>query len=360
MRVIAFFLLLFFFPYIGAQDRSTEAEKGVLDLRGLKDQEHFIVNLNGEWEFYWKKMLHPHDFVGGSIIPDYYGRVPSYWTDYPERTGTENNGYATYRLVVILPPEFRKPLAIDLPVFDSAYDIYIDGKYVGGNGIPGKSAEETTPGYMRNFSRIQPVSDSMQIIINVSNYHHHRGGFWLPARIGTFEDTKDRLANSWAGEWSVISLLLGFSLLFLFFFIALPKDKITIFYSILAFGLAMRPLFTNHFLISNFFDIPWNWLIKCEYIGLCLVITGLAWFARNLYPSKFAKISSLVITVACSVIFLIVVFSPVKIFSYSFLLIHPVVIVLLMYLLVKSVTGALTGNKIDMVYLFVFTLVLAG
>ncbi|MGE5420426.1 MAG: ATP-binding protein, partial [Chloroflexota bacterium] len=40
--------------------------------------------------------------------------------------------------------------------------------------------------------------------------------------------------------------------------------------------------------------------------------------------------------------------------------IHPVVIVLLMYLLVKSVTGALTGNKIDMVYLFVFTLVLAG
>ena len=55
------------------------------------------------------------------------------------------------------------PLAIDLPVFDSSYDIYLNGKYYGGNGTPGKTAEETKPEYRRNFFRINQASDTLDI-----------------------------------------------------------------------------------------------------------------------------------------------------------------------------------------------------
>ena len=113
------------------------AVKGILDLSEISNPENFIVNLNGEWEFYWKKMLHPHDFNAVKIIPDYYGKVPSYWTDYPqESVKTEKYGYATYRLNGFASSRFKRPLGIDLPVFDSSYDLYINGKYLGGNGIP--------------------------------------------------------------------------------------------------------------------------------------------------------------------------------------------------------------------------------
>ena len=129
--------------------------KVLLDLREISNPENFIVNLNGEWEFYWKKMLHPHDFNAVKTKPDYFGKVPSYWTDYPqESVKTEKYGYATYRLTSFLPPGFKDAIGIDLPVFDSSYDIYINGKYLGGNGIPGKSAEESEPEYKRNFFRI--------------------------------------------------------------------------------------------------------------------------------------------------------------------------------------------------------------
>ena len=146
--------------------------------------------------------------LAGTYKPDYYGNVPSYWTDYPqESVKTERFGYATYKLTVLFPKGFNKPLAIDLPVFDSSYDIYLNGKYLGGNGTPGKSSAETKPEYKRNFYRIIPESDSLKIIINVSNYDHRRGGFWLPVKLGTFGEVQKQMANSWAAEWSVISLL---------------------------------------------------------------------------------------------------------------------------------------------------------
>ncbi len=154
-------------------------------------------------------------------------------------------------LLVLLPKDLKNSLGIDLPVFDSSYDIYINGKYIGGNGVPGKSASETKPEYRRNFYRITPESDSLNIIINVSNFDHRRGGFWLPVRLGTFTEVQKRLANSWASEWAVISLLLGFSLFFLFFFIISPKERIMGYFSMTTIGLALRPFVTSHYLDSQ-------------------------------------------------------------------------------------------------------------
>src|ERR1035437_8978284 len=321
MRIRPIFLLIFlplFTFTLNAKGPSPTAVKGILDLREIRNPDHFIIKLNGGWEFYWKKMLRPYDFLTGHHKPDYYGNVPSYWTDYPPASvKTEKFGYATYRLTVLFPKGFKKPLGIDLPVFDSSYDIYLNGKYVGGNGTPGKSVEETKPEYKRNFFRIDPESDSMNIIINVSNYDHRRGGFWLPVKLGTFSEVQKQLANSWAAEWSVISLLLGFSLFFLFFFIIYPKEKIMFFFSMTTIGLALRPLFTSHYLILNLFNMDWVWIIRAEYLGLFLILVGWVWYVMNLYPSKFFRIIAWFITGLFSFAFVATLFLPVKMFSYT-------------------------------------------
>ena len=184
----------------------------------------------------------------------------------------------------MLPSGFRNPLAIDLPVFDSSYDIYINGKYFGGNGTTGKSADESKPEYKRNFFRIIPDSDSLIIIINVSNYDHRRGGFWLPAKLGTFPEMQKQLANGWAADWSVISLLLGFSIFFLFFIPeSIQKKRILGFFSMATIGLALRPLFTSHYLILNFFEIDWIWIVRFEYLGFFLVIIGWVWVVQLIF-----------------------------------------------------------------------------
>jgi len=354
-------LLLAFTSGLNAKVASPIAEKGVLDLRTIKDPYHFIIKLNGEWEFYWNKMLYPRDFKESDIKPEYYGKVPSYWTDYPrESVKTEKYGYATYRLTVILPPNLNESLGLDLPVFDSSYEIYVNGKNIGENGIPGKSAAETKPEYRRNFFRISPESDSLTIIINVANFDHRRGGFWLPAKLGTFNEVQRRLANSWAASWSVISILFGFTLFFLFFLIISPREKMMGFFSMATLGLAMRPLFTSHFLILNLINMNWIWIVRFEYMGLFLIIVGWTWFSMNLYPSKFIRLATYIITAIFAPAFILTLFLPAKIFSYSTILIYFAIITLASYLIIKSFIGTIKRNKLDLIYLSAFLILLSG
>lgn len=361
MRVRLIILLILISSNLGASTTDPVAVKGVLDLREISNPDHFIVRLNGEWEFYWKKLLHPHDFNGVNLLPDYYGKVPSYWSDYPqELVKTENTGYATYRLTVILPPGYKNALAIDLPVFDSSYDIYINQKYLGGNGTPGKSAEESEPEYRRNFFRLIPDSETLTIIINVSNFDHRRGGFWQPAKLGTFPDVQKRLANSWAGDWSVISLLLAFSIFFFFFLLINSKEKIMGFFSLATFGLAIRPLFTSHYLIQNFFEIQWDWIVRIEYLGLYVIIIGWVWVVNYIYPKKIFELFAWIVTIIFIITTLGTLFLPVRIFSNATLIFYPAMMILMSYALLMSLLGLLRKTKLDIAYFLAFMLLIAG
>lgn len=361
MRFRLLFLFVLFSFNFNVRGAEPVAVKGILDLREIKNPDSYTLKLNGEWEFYWKKMLHPHDFNGVRIIPDYYGKVPSYWTDYPaESVKTEKTGFATYRLTILLPVGSKIPLAIDLPVFDSSYDIYINQKYLGGNGTTGKSAEEEKPEYRRNFFRIIPETDTMTIIIIVSNFNHRRGGFWLPAKFGTFSLVQKRLANSWAGDWAVISLLFGFTLYFFIFFVSNPKEKIMGFFSMATLGLAIRPLFTSHYLILNIFNIEWEWIVRIEYFGLYMIIVGWVWVVNYIYPSKLFRIYVWVTTIIFSISFILTLFVSVRTFSYATLLIYPAMLVLMIYALARSFLGLLKKTKLDIAYFLAFMLLIMG
>lgn len=354
--------LLFFFILFHSSEglgnvRQPLAVNGVIDLRETAGNS-YIVRLQGNWEFYWGKMLGPQDFTGNEKIkPDFYGRVPSYWTDYPkDSVKTSPMGFATYRLIVLLPPGFRNSMGFDMPVFDSSYDIYVDGKYMGGNGTPGKAEAETNPGYERNIFRFNPASDSIEIIINVSNFHHRRGGFWLPMKIGTFSEVQKGYTSAWARDWATISFLFGFSLLFLFFFLIYTRDRLMGFFSLATIGLALRPLFTSNFLILNFMQVRWEWIIRWEYLGLYLLLTGWFWFAVVLYPSKRFRVIAWIITVIFAAASMLTLFLPVRIFSYMTFVIYPLLILLIGYALTRSIQGIIRKNKIDYVYFTAFAL----
>jgi signal transduction histidine kinase len=344
-----------------ARSNSPKAARGVLDLRDIDVNTEFIVRLNGEWEFYWEKMLRPADFYDHALSPDFYGTVPAYWTDYPkEVTGGGRFGFATYRLSILLPEGFREPLGVDMPVFDSSYDIYINGEYCGWNGITGKSADESKPGYKRLFFRLDPDSDTLSIVINVSNYSHRRGGFWLPVKMGTFDKTRKQLAATWARDWSAMSLLTGFSLFFFFFFLLYPRERVLAYFCMATIGLSLRPLFTSNFLINDFLDLNWEWIIRFEYLGLYCIVVGLLWFITVLYPSKTFRFFANTVSWFFVAVFVMTLFIPVKLFSYTTFVIYPTLIILMIYSLARSLMGIIGKNRIDIAYFLTFLLLIAG
>lgn len=350
-----FVLLLFFFHAEGfAGVKQPSAVAGIMDLRQIYSN-NFTVKLNGEWEFYWAKMLTPDDFVQYNLKPDCFGLVPSYWPEYKsDSLKITPLGFATYRLLVLLPPGFRESMAFEMPVFDSSYDIYVNGKIMASNGKTGRNYEESEPWYERNFFRFNPTSDTINIIINVSNFHHRRGGFWLPMKIGTFSNVQQRFSKNWALDWTSLSFLLGFSLLFFFFFIIYPKDKLTGMFSLATIGLAIRPLFTSNFLIHYLASISWTWIIRFEYLGLYLILTGWYWFFYLLYPSKYFKIISRSITLIFIAASIFTLFLPVKVFAYMTFVIYPLLIILIAYTLIHCIRGMIKKNRIDYIYFFSF------
>lgn len=337
---------------ISAKDVSPVAINGVLDLRQFTQTESFEIKLNGHWEFYWNKMLTPNDFESNKIEkPDYYGKVPSYWTDYPKNEiQTEKYGFATYKLTILLPPGLREPLAFNMPVFDSSYDLYLNGDFMTGNGITGTSEEDSEPEYGKKLIRFDPISDTISVIINVSNFDHRRGGFWLPVKFGTFSNTQQSVGKSWAGDWAIISLLLGFSVFFLIFYILYPKEKLMLFFSLAVVGLAFRPFFTTNFLIREFTDISWEWIIRFEYLSLILIMFGWIWFAYTLYYTKLIRFIAWTITGYLALMLLATLFTPVKFFSYATIGYYPAMIILMVYLLYGSLRGVLLKRKIDIAY----------
>jgi signal transduction histidine kinase len=352
---ILFLLILFYSWDIYASGSEPYAVSGIIDLRQIAS-DNFTVKLNGEWEFYWKKLLKPDDFLSDDIKPDFFGIVPSYWTSYPVSIKTTRMGFATYRLIMQLPPGYRNSLGFNLPVFDSSYEIYVDGKIMGRNGTPGKTEAETTPGYERVFFRYNPVSDSVQIIINVSNFHHRRGGFWLPMWTGTFSEVQTKYAAGWARDWASISFLIGFSFLFFFFFIFYTRDSLMGFFSLATTGLALRPLFTSNFMIYNFMEMTWVWIVRWEYIGLYIVLTGWFWFAAIQYPAKLFRRITWIITLIFTIAALLTLFLPVRIFSYMTFIIYPLMIILIVYSLTRSINGIIRKNHVDYIYFLTFAI----
>jgi signal transduction histidine kinase len=355
-KIIFLFILLYPSDNFAAV-KEPVAVRGVIDLRETAGSK-FIIRLQGKWEFYWDKMLHPEDFKRNPVIkPDLYGQVPSYWTDYTsDSVKTTGMGFATYRLFILLPAGYRNSLGFDMPVFDSSYEIFVNGKSMGGNGTPGKTEAETKPWYEKNFFRFNPSSDSVEIIINVSNFNHRRGGFWLPMRIGTFSEVQKACASTWARDWATISFLMAFSLLFFFFFIIYTKDSLMGFFSIATTGLALRPLFTSNFLIHNIIKISWVWIVRWEYLGLYLILTGWLWFAAILYPSKPFKILIWILTAIFSAASILTLLLPVRIFSYMTFIIYPSMILLIGYSITRSIKGMFRKNRIDYIYFFAFAI----
>jgi signal transduction histidine kinase len=354
---ILFLLILIYSSENLASGSEPYAVRGVIDLRQSAN-DNFTIKLNGEWEFYWKKLLKPEDFLRNEIKPDLFGRVPSYWTSYrSESVEITSMGFATYRLIALLPKDYRNSLGFILPVFDSSYEIYVDGKLMGGNGTPGKTEAETTPGYERVFFRYNPVSDSVHIIINVSNFHHRRGGFWLPMWTGTFADIQKKYAAGWARDWATISFLIGFSFLFFFFFIFYTRDSLMGFFSLATTGLALRPLFTSNFMIHNIMEISWAWIVRWEYIGLYIVLTGWFWFAAILYPAKLFRRITWIITLIFLAAAILTLFMPVRIFSYMTFIIYPLMIVLIAYSLTSSIKGIIRKNYVDYIYFLTFAII---
>ncbi|EIC20109.1 putative signal transduction protein with a C-terminal ATPase domain [Thiorhodovibrio frisius] len=189
-----------------ATDSSPRPDRGVLDLRGWTPH-NGPITLRGEWAFHWRTFLPPNE--ARQSVPDRYVSVPSTWNHY--QMAGENlpgHGYASYRLQILTDLPVGTLLALQVHSFSSAYRLFVDDLLVAANGTPGTSVEEEQ-GQYRPLVAVFSVPDArFELLIQVSNHHYARGGFWADIFLGDANTLIDQVLSRSLQEAALFGALL--------------------------------------------------------------------------------------------------------------------------------------------------------
>ena len=173
-------LVFLILSLLGCKKDVPRVKEGFLDLSNWNFQSD-IIELNGDWEFYWNKIFKPDDFAREKIEPEYI-KVPQAWAK-TELNGAKLGrfGHATYRVRLKVPPG---QYALYSKKIESAYTIWINGKKIASVGQVGEDRSSAKPQYSSTLGFIYNRDNFLDIVINVSNYRNFQSGIMRPIKFG--------------------------------------------------------------------------------------------------------------------------------------------------------------------------------
>jgi hypothetical protein len=266
--------------------QSNFARNGVLDLRQWNMDKSAYVELNGDWDFFMSELLSPGEIKANVGKGDFIN-FPSTWNEY-SKSLTPGAGFATYHLTVLLPQTV--PMAIEVPHFYSNYSLWINGNEISANGKVGKSAKDSKAQWLPKTVNFDPGNDTLDIVIQASNFQHAKGGVREPIRIGKRTELHEKR------ELAIMStsilcgglIIIAFSFVTVYFF---KPESSALYFAALCLTWAIRESFSNIYLFTAAYpDFPWATALRIEYVTLYLTMVWAALFLASTFPQDVSSI----------------------------------------------------------------------
>ena len=298
---------------------AAEADNGMLDLSTRQFIRNGPVELSGKWEFYWNAHLMPENFAGqNSANMSGFIEVPGTWNDFEvngKKIGAE--GYATYRLRIRL-DKGRQRLALKFLDMAAAYRVFINGKHLISAGRPGKTFESTKPQFYPRVAEFQPASEYLELVIQVSNFHHRKGGAWEPILLGLAEDVRQIRQNALNVHFFLFGGILIMGIYHIGLFIFRKQEKSTLLFGIFCFLIAARSLVTGErYLIHLFPAFNWEIHTKIAYLTFFAAVPVFAAYVKKIFPAEVSRYAIYTIGIAAAIFSAIVLLTPARIYSHT-------------------------------------------
>ena len=261
------------------------AVKGVLDLSDWDFERDGKVDLYGQWEFYYGAFLDSASFVTAKNNKPKYIEVPSLWNGY-DWNGKElpGSGYATYRLVV-KSKNLNKVMGLRVGDMYSSYRLFINGKQVAANGIPGKTKDETVAQWLPLVRFIDLNSEETEIILHIANFNHRKAGTWAFFELGNVEEIISAREKSMAFELFLFGTLLVMAFYHFGLFALRRNDKSVLYFGVFCFLTGFRVVVTGERSLVHFFPLSFEVQLKIEYLSLSLGIPAFSHFLIHSFPT---------------------------------------------------------------------------
>jgi two-component system, sensor histidine kinase len=272
---------IFFSMSATASDSTVLLNKGVADFRKVSFTTK-SYSLKGDCAFAWNHLLMPEErFEEGS-----YSEFPQTWnnTNYKGKN-LPGHGCATYGITLLLPSQ-RKPLALSIPVVYTSYKLFINGKLTAQNGNPGNTAENSESKWVPVTVSLPADCDKADIVLQVSNFSHYKGGANLSMEIGEAAGMFIEKERTIAGDFLLAGCLFMGGLFFFGLYYFGTKDKATFFFALFCMLYSYRmvgstPFYALHSVLPN---LPFEFTVRLEYISLFGGVFLFFQYIRHLYP----------------------------------------------------------------------------
>jgi signal transduction histidine kinase len=322
---IYFFCLLTLFLFISScgfhQNRKNQptAIRGVIDLTGWDFQNDGPVDLNGEYRFFWNHLVDAHE-VDRLVIEasPAYIPVPSDWNGFEANgTRTTGHGYGTYHLKINLASQ-NTPLALKILDMGTAVDLIVNGRKLYSAGVFSTARGNSQPEYRPEIIELPEADETLDLIFQVSNYSHRRGGIWEKLVLGTAAQMKSREKKNIGYDAFLLGSILIMALYHMGIYILRRESKSTVFFSIFCMLIALRLLTTGDKLILQISPwTSWDILIRLEYFSFYLAVPVFTQFIYAIFPHYFSKKTMQAITAVGTLFAAQLLIFPTTIFTHT-------------------------------------------
>ena len=329
----------------------SSSDKAVIDLSEWSFSEKGPVRLlDNTWELYWKRLYTPKDFRDHRIE-----HSPVLVTGGKAWNGVivggeelSEDGYATYRLEIVLPEEGMYSLYMQNQ--DSAYRLWLNGEEAGGNGSVGTSKGDYIPQRLPRLVHHHVHGNRLEIVMQIANFTHKWGGLTNNIYLGHPEQIRGYVNRL----YGIINFLAGAILIMAFYHLILyiigHNDFSALFFSLFCFFVFVWYLFNGEYLFYRLFpSFPLGFGIRLHYAFICGILPFFLLFISSAYPDTAVRKPLRVLVGAGFGMTLIPFITPVKLFSsqilipyYSLIIIGAVmVLTILIRALLRRKPGAL-------------------
>jgi signal transduction histidine kinase/class 3 adenylate cyclase/CheY-like chemotaxis protein len=282
----AFFLLLLQLlistpPVVAMTDCKPCVKQGILDLRGWSDEAQPVINLSGDWDFYWEQLLEPGDFEKTEPRGKEHLGVPGGWYRHSEHP---MKGYATYRLLVKL--DKLQSLGLEWPTIWSASRIYIDGALITSIGRvgPHDDPQHYEPEVRNGRHYFKPTKLEFDIVVQVASFEIFVTGIASTPRLGTVAGIESQREREIFTDAILIGSILIMAIYHFCLFALRTEAKSTLYFGLICLTSALYLLAAS----ARTAAIIFPWIGFGAFIQLFNSwIPGVAFFAlltRELFP----------------------------------------------------------------------------
>jgi signal transduction histidine kinase/FixJ family two-component response regulator len=288
----------------------------VIDLRGEAWASGGSFRLDGDWHAFWGELYTPSEIKTAKSQATEF-KVPAVWSDESDaRKRLPALGHMTYHVKVRVPKDIH-PLYLYLPDMPSANKLWVNGTFMTGNGVIGKTEAFEEPDFLPKVLQIpEQHNGELDLVLQLSNYHYREGGVWYSLRL---TDESGVFAMSlrpilFAVLFSTILIVIGVYNISMFAFRA-KKEVAALYFGWLCLVVGFRRLLIDERIIYMFDLFSWTTLQRLEHLCFYLALPLFVGFFCSLYRSHIPKWSIRTSWLTVLPFLLLCLFFPARIYT---------------------------------------------